>query len=247
MRPSSVADTGFHDFTPEEAVKWTLHSWRHLLPTASRQLRHPAEETNQIGHWAVGSQMPRRYDGALCCAELMAKADIRDALANGWSVAPAGEVPMPKPKRRRTTPTGTSLEVVTPERANPGPAPLMDVPRSLPANVATSECELPRVRRVLHKDKLRFHYWKDKQRSLCGCWTCGTPDEPVPSAVFVTHATPIPPETSMCKPCASRAALESGWSNGVFSADVEEEAPLPVAEFLPEVPQSPDLSEDYEG
>ena len=48
----------------DEALGYTLHSWRHLLPTAARQLRLSESDQVEIGHWTTGSAMPRRYDSA---------------------------------------------------------------------------------------------------------------------------------------------------------------------------------------
>ena len=43
----------------EEALTFTPHSWRHLYPTAGRQLDLSDTQLEEIGHWAKGSAMPR--------------------------------------------------------------------------------------------------------------------------------------------------------------------------------------------
>ena len=68
---------------PEVALTFTLHSWRHLFPTAARQLRLSDTEQVEIGHWSVGSAMPRRYDSAACVTELTAKSAICSAFNKG--------------------------------------------------------------------------------------------------------------------------------------------------------------------
>ena len=78
----------------DAAVKFTLHSWRHLMTTMARQLRLPEAEQVEIGHWS-GSAMPRRYDSAACVTELSAKASIRSAIHAGWSLVDPGCVALP--------------------------------------------------------------------------------------------------------------------------------------------------------
>lgn len=53
----------------EDAIRYTLHSWRHLLPTMARQLRLSGSEQVEIGHWSIGPAMPKRYDAAACVTE----------------------------------------------------------------------------------------------------------------------------------------------------------------------------------
>jgi hypothetical protein len=72
------------------ALQFTLHSWRHLLPTAARQLRLSDSDQVEIGHWTTGSAMPRRYDSAACVTELTAKAAILEAVGRGWALADPG-------------------------------------------------------------------------------------------------------------------------------------------------------------
>lgn len=72
-----------------DALQFTLHSWRHLLPTAARQLRLSESEQFEIGHWRVGSAMPRKYDSAACVTEPTAKAAFLEAIASGWEIAEA--------------------------------------------------------------------------------------------------------------------------------------------------------------
>ena len=73
-------------FTASEAMTFSCHSWRHLFPTAGRQLRLRNETLNDMGHWAPNSGMPQRYDSAACVSELTGKAPVRRAFQGGWSM-----------------------------------------------------------------------------------------------------------------------------------------------------------------
>ena len=73
-------------FTASEAMTFSCHSWRHLFPTAGRQLRLSNETLNDMGHWAPNSGMPQRYDSAACVSELTGKATVRRAFQGGWSM-----------------------------------------------------------------------------------------------------------------------------------------------------------------
>ena len=82
-------------FTATEAMTFSCHSWRHLFPTAGRQLRLSNETLNDMGHWAPNSGMPQRYDSAACVSELTGKATVRRAFQGGWSMVGPGCVPLP--------------------------------------------------------------------------------------------------------------------------------------------------------
>ena len=73
-------------------MTFSCHSWRHLFPTAGRQLRLGNETLNDMGHWAPKSGMPQRYDSAVCVSELTGKATVRRAFQDGrpWMRAIAG-------------------------------------------------------------------------------------------------------------------------------------------------------------
>ena len=82
-------------FTASEAMMFSWHSWRHLFPTAGRQLRLSNETLNDMGHWAPNSGMPQRYDSAACVSELTWKATVRRAFQGGWTMVGPGCVPLP--------------------------------------------------------------------------------------------------------------------------------------------------------
>ena len=82
-------------FTTSDAMTFSCHSWRHLFPTAGRQLRLSNETLNDMGRWAPNSGMPQRYDSAPCVSELTRKATVRRAFQGGWFMVSPGCVPLP--------------------------------------------------------------------------------------------------------------------------------------------------------
>ena len=81
-------------FTASEAMTYSYHSWRHLFPTAGRQLQLSNATLNDMGHWAPNSGMPQRYDSAACVSELTGKATVRQAFQGNWSMVGPGCVPL---------------------------------------------------------------------------------------------------------------------------------------------------------
>ena len=80
-----------------EAMSFSCHSWRHLYPTAGRQLDLDPEKIESIGHWAPSAGMAARYDSLACVAELVQKAKVRNALTSGWDMVAPGCVPRQVP------------------------------------------------------------------------------------------------------------------------------------------------------
>ena len=76
-----------------EAMTFSCHSWRHLYPTAGRQLDLDPEQLDSIGHWAPSSGMAALYDSRACVSELIQKAKVRKALTTGWRMASPGCIP----------------------------------------------------------------------------------------------------------------------------------------------------------
>ena len=85
---------------PETALSYSLHSWRHLYPTAARQLRMSKEAINDMGHWNPNSNVPLTYDSAGCVSELAHKSTIVQAVAKGWSLVPSGCISETCPSRK---------------------------------------------------------------------------------------------------------------------------------------------------
>ncbi len=164
------------------------HSFRHTLVTASRQLGHDAAKTNELGHWAVSSAMPQRYDSTWTTSQLLSKADILQQIRSGWQLVGPGEVPKPRvvpqhndepPQKRRR-----DAEAPPPERLKP----------------------MLEFRLVRHKGTKRLHIWIDGKTSQCGFRGCGTPDEPAEMAKYLSENQMVlmkcgRNDTAVCKPC----------------------------------------------
>ena len=168
---------------PEIALTFTLHSWRHLLPTAARQLRLSETEQVEIGHWSVGSAMPRMYDSAACVTELTAKNAICSAINKGWTLVEGGCVALPPPAVKITFP--------------PTPPPPMVPPSSVKKpkaggvgfkNVAVLDVGL----QVSNINNGKTHLWRSGLKTVCRSWECGTPDDSRPFAKFMGVGVFIP-------------------------------------------------------
>ena len=149
----------------------------------------PEHEQVEMGHWATGSGMPRRYDSAACVTELVAKSVVTNALRSGWSVAEPGCVPLPPPP----APTDSFI---------PAP-PKPKKPRCTAAAVARVDASITHaVRPVVHFQSGKMHLWHSGARSICSKWNCGQPDSRASTAVFGS-----PPdiangsEANQCKSC----------------------------------------------
>jgi hypothetical protein len=81
----------------EKAIAFTCHSWRHFLPMVSRQIGQSNDQSEEVGGWKPGSDMPKRYDNIKCGKSLLAKAQCWEAIAGGWNPALDGEIPKPTP------------------------------------------------------------------------------------------------------------------------------------------------------
>ena len=80
----------------EEAVTYTLHSFKHLLVTAARQLQVPEPSIDVMAGWAVksASGMAAVYDSVSASSELLYKDYIHRNFQNGWSLMPEGTIPL---------------------------------------------------------------------------------------------------------------------------------------------------------
>ena len=80
-----------------EACTFSLHSWRHWLPTATNQLNVAKEDRCTVGHWSANSAMPDRCDAAACVRELAVKSAVVAAYRRGWRRVGDFEIPLPEP------------------------------------------------------------------------------------------------------------------------------------------------------
>ena len=173
----------------EEALRFTLHSWRHLFPTAARQLRLPEHEQVEMGHWSTGSSMPRRYDSAACVTELIAKTAVTSAFKSGWQIAEAGCVPCEPPVMSRCPAVATEKQ-----RKRKIDKPI----------VSTVDSPVAKSTRVVNYISGKVHLWSYGERSLCRMWICGCPEKPSSHAVFSdAHSSTTSTTSSNCLICFS--------------------------------------------
>ena len=173
---------------PKVALQFRLHSWRHLFPTAARQLRLPEHEQVEIGHWATGSSMPRRYDSAACVTELIAKTVITEAFRSGWALAEPGCIPSPPPSVSRA-PVCVIPCVTAQKKRRKTSVPIISDPVVEPI-------------KVVHLCSGKVHIWHSGIRTLCSKWKCGSPGEPSSSAIFATPSDSTCSSSSdNCKDC----------------------------------------------
>ena len=79
--------------TPEEACSYSLHSWRHVVITAGRQLPQPLskDQQNEVGHWVINSSMPQAYDAVASSVEMQAKRAVVEFFQDGRELVAPGE------------------------------------------------------------------------------------------------------------------------------------------------------------
>ena len=164
-------------FTSSEAMTFSCHSWRHLFPTAGRQLQLSNETLKDMGHWAPNSGMPQRYDSAACVSELTGKATVRRAF-QGWLVHG-------RPWMRAFTGgfSNSTCSVAKKPKTQPDKVTYVLVPV-----VSGSVVSKPSTARAVeHHGNRRIHLWVLGSYSLCSLWKCGSPAEPTPFARFANE------------------------------------------------------------
>lgn len=187
----------------EASLKFTLHSWRHLMPTMARQLRLPEHEQVEIGHWATGSSMPRRYDSTACVTELGAKFTISSAVSNGWTPVGAGCVAAAPPV---PLPASPPAAVLPRPKGNFAKAKPCKMKPSKPSRVISSDLKvLDASVQVVHFGTGKVHLWKMGMSTICSAWKCGSPDDAADAASFCKAGTVISDTagTPYCRLCYS--------------------------------------------
>ena len=78
----------------EEAVKYSMHSARHVYPTCAFQLLFPPAAVTLMGHWAVQEgKMASQYDSQKTATEFAYKANVCANVQRGWRPVSEGCVP----------------------------------------------------------------------------------------------------------------------------------------------------------
>ena len=79
----------------QRACVFTMHSFRHLLPSCAFQLKMAEPDVKSMGQWGATPTIARQYDSAMVAAELASKDWIVQNLAGGWRPVSAGHVAPP--------------------------------------------------------------------------------------------------------------------------------------------------------
>jgi hypothetical protein len=243
-----------------EACTFSLHSWRHWLPTATNQLNVAKEDRCTVGHWSANSAMPDRYDAAACVRELAVKSAVVAAYRRGWRRVGDFEIPLPEPM----PPAGSAPAGSAPAAGDMAPpAPEATPPAGTEPPKADDEQPAPAARLFAEddpsistrlRDDLRFavsattkrcHAFEgDATTSCCGCWT--------PEEAVLTAATVLPPRDcpgGLCMRCFAEEADvwrdcdtggwatddDDGWSGAesdeaAYADDSDDDAPLALGE-----------------
>ena len=79
----------------DEAISFSMHSFKHLYPTAARQLGMDEPLIDVMCGWAAKSSsgMPAVYDSVSASAELVHKAYVCKNVQAGWHTAEEGRLP----------------------------------------------------------------------------------------------------------------------------------------------------------
>ena len=162
-----------------EAMTFSCHSFRHLYPTAGKQLGLKTDNIEAMGRWKPGGGMPELYDSRACVSELLQKSKVISAVTSGWVLVAPGCVPAKPP------PT------TAPQHHHPRPVG----PRGQSQGL---------VCYVLHTGKTKLHGYTGGPYSLCRQWKCGERDRPSMDALFVPIGETDLIHFEACRSCASQ-------------------------------------------
>ena len=185
-----------------DACRFTMHSFRHLLPSCAFQLKMPEPEVKSMGQWGKKPTIARQYDSAMLASELASKDWVLQNLAMGWRPVASGCLP--------------ELPVVPWHSGGPAPEPVVDgsPPKPLLRGVASmrrlnSRFVLkPSVRQVRNSAGF-VHLYLDYFATLCKSWRCGTFGKPVLGAAFSSHPNEWDsnPSFGFCEKCYSESTF----------------------------------------
>lgn len=178
----------------EEAATFSLHSFRHWLPTVANQLMVGEEDRQRIGHWAKGSGQADRYDAEACCRELAVKDSIPHAFRQGWKSVPAFEVPKQIPKSMQAARGDEELMRTVEEESEIDEDLVEDEILNDSKDGSKQMADL--VYLANPKTKRVHAFLGDAVRTRCGTW------QPCPEVrAQARAAVPDPSTSEVCKAC----------------------------------------------
>ena len=172
-----------HGMDIKEAMEFSCHSWRHLYPTAGRQLDLTPDEIDSMGRWAPGTGMGTSYDSKACVSELLQKSKIAHAVGKGWSLVDPGCIPL--------TPTAMRTASSRPVQ---------------PSQPGTST-DVPPTAYVLQTNKRKLHGYKEGVYTLCKQWRCGSTAAPAEAALFISAEQVHLASYEICKSCVNKGCV----------------------------------------
>ena len=158
-------------------MQYSCHSWRHLYPTAGKQLDLAADDIDTMGRWQQGAGMSALYDSRACVSELIQKDKVMSAVSSGWQLVEPGCVAAkpPPPATSRPPPHSTRR----------------------PCRPQQPSCF------VLNTRRSTLHGYGSGVYPFCGQWRCGDQKEPEIDALFVDSDQACLLHFEVCRSCAS--------------------------------------------
>ena len=215
---------------PDEAVSFSMHSFRHVLPTMARQLLVPDSMIATMGGWRSGDPMPGLYDSIAASSELAYKEFVRANFVAGWKLQDVGMLPMPAVVPLGVP--GASLRVpdlpAPPLPELPPPVRVV-VPPPVVVDMPTFESVRPdgtpfarggaehllcaatyvfpdSVVQVMNTRTNTVHLHLGSSLTVCGSWKLGSRAEPISTADFALDCnrwSSSSPSANFCSQCFS--------------------------------------------
>ena len=173
--------------SPGEALSYTFHGFRQLLPTLASQMGLPELEQEAVGHWKKGSSMPQHYDALHSSLETRAKQRILDGVAGGFMLGKRGEFFGKSPVDSLSNPEPATSSIVLSDSdthavSDVNPTPVVGVEYVIPSPLR-QRCSGDAVFQVQNSFSLKIHFYTTGKQSVCS-WLCGSQSDPTCKADF---------------------------------------------------------------
>lgn len=196
---------------PDEAIRYTLHSFKHLFVTAGRQLGLLEPQIDVMAGWAskASSGMPAVYDSVAASSELVYKSFIHQNFRAGWRVAESGIVPTKPIKPLASEDVASpSVTVAPPSVKSTQRGADLQVKRARECPLDQTVIQVMNVPvGLVHLFPLSKHRVKFP-KTFCGRWSPGAPDAPSKDAEFSVVSDKWTGDNSLfgfCTTCYGRA------------------------------------------
>ena len=177
----------------DDAIKFTLHSFKHLLVTAGRQLGLAEPQIDVMAGWAVkaSSGMPAVYDSVAASSELVYKNFIHQNFRAGWQVAEEGNVPSkPLVPLSFVGKSDRPVEASPPKAKSTQRGADLQMKRTWESPLDSSVIQVLNVPvGLVHLFPVSSGLVRVKQpKTFCGRWSPGSPDSPSGDAEFAPNS-----------------------------------------------------------